>query len=124
MVTPENLSSLDYTPETGTEYQVSEGCVRTLKKRTYEVQRKFDSTLAKENIVQTDPEADDYPETVRIECLKICTDGDPLPKNLEGVDLDIVGRLVADFFSLRILRQRPRSASSQTNGAPAQKATV
>lgn len=124
MITAENLGSLDYTPESGTEYQVSEGCVRRLKKRTYDVQRAFDSALAKENIVQTDPNADDYPENVRIECLKICSEGDPLPKDLKGVDLDIVGRMVADFFSLRILRQRPRSASSQTNGQATQTATA
>lgn len=124
MITPENLASLDYTPETGTQYQVAEGCIRSLKKRTYDVQRAFDSALAKENVTQVDPTADDYPENVRIECLEICSDGDPLPKNLAGVDLDIVGRLVADFFSLRILRSKPRSAASQINGEATQKATA
>lgn len=109
MITPENLASLDYIPESGTQYEVAKGCTRALKPRTYNVQRAFDAELSKENIHQVDPDADDYPETVRLKCLEICTDGDPLPENFEGVFLDVVGRLVADFFSLRILRSRQRS---------------
>jgi phosphomannomutase len=113
-ITPENIDDLVYVPTTGTEYEIAPGVIRRLKKRTYGVQREFDALIGTESPAQTDPEADDYPEKVRMQCMIICTDGDEFmtvsdwSSVSEEIDLDVVGRVCADFFSLRLMRPRPQ----------------
>lgn len=106
-ITPDNLSTLEYIPETGTEYEIAPGVIRKLKKRVYSVQMSFDELLAKEDSTQSDPTHESYPYKIRPECAMICTDGDKWPKD---PDMDIVDRICVDFFSLRVLKPRPQSS--------------
>lgn len=109
VVTSENLRTLEYVPETGTSYEVAPGVFRYLKARTYGVQREFDAELAKEKPTEFDPAAEGYPEPIRISCMEICTTGDDFDR--EELDLDVVYRLCADFFSLRVPKLKPQSNS-------------
>lgn len=104
-ITYQNLDDA-YIPEEGIEYEVAPGCIRTLKRNVYDVARKAHEIMQKENNQQYDPGADDYPEHVRLKCLEVITDGDPLPEGYAGVENDVVGRAVVDFFMLRIYKQR------------------
>lgn len=104
-ITHANLDDA-YIPEEGIEYEVAPGCIRRLKRNVYDVARKAHEIMKQENQQQYDPSADDYPEHVRLKCLEVITDGDPLPEGYTGVENDVVGRAVVDFFMLRIYRQR------------------
>lgn len=111
-ITPENWLTIEYVPETGTEYEIAPGVdgkspvIRRLRARTWDVQRPFDELISKENVLQADPLQNDYPENVRMKAMLICTEGDELPEDYAGVNLDIVARVCADFFSLRHVRMR------------------
>lgn len=110
-ITPDNLDSLEYVPETGTEYEVAPGVVRRLRERTYGVQRAFDAKLAEEKPDVFDPSKEGYYEPIRIECMKICTEGDDFDE--DDLNLNIVARVAADFFSLRFMKPRKLPTSSE-----------
>lgn len=111
-ITPNNLETLEYIPKTGTEYEVAPGVVRRLLGRTYGIQRAFDAKLAEEDPNQFDPSKEGYYEPIRIECMRICTDGDEIPDE-ELLNLDVVARVAADFFTLRFLKPKPQSSLSE-----------
>lgn len=108
-ITAENLDS-DYTPAPGTAYEVAPGCVRTLKRPVYNVVLAYDELLFKEDMT-AGPNEEGYVPKLRLEMLEVITDGDALPKDYAGVDLDVVGRVVADFFTFRIAKAKKLSAS-------------
>lgn len=102
-ITWENIDTLEYTPVPGVEYQIAEGCVRRLRRPVYNVMRDYMQRLnaAKPNAALTDP---DHEDAVRMDCLAICTEGDPIPNGWDGVDITIATRAVSDFFTFRIPR--------------------
>lgn len=110
MITRETLNT-DYVPSPGLEYEVAEGCVRKTKPPFYDVQLAFDKLLFKEDLTAA-PGDEGYVPTIRIQALEVISDGDKLPKGYKGVDMDIVGRMIADFFSFRLLRARQPQNSS------------
>lgn len=101
-ITWQNLDTQEYTPAPGIEYEVAAGVTRRLRPPHYDVMRSFMAAMQPSmNGETTDPMAEDE---VRMRCLEICTDGDPLPDGWAGVDVAIATRAVADFFTFRIPR--------------------
>jgi len=103
-ITYENVDTAQYLARPGTEYEVADGCIRTLKRPFYDVDIAMSEVMQNEDITQTNPEGKGYSPKLRIEALAIITDGDPLPEGGKGVDLEIVGRVIVDFFTFRVYR--------------------
>ena len=102
-ITWENLGTLEYIPAPGIEYEVAEGCIRRLRRPVYDVMQSFIAELNSANEAAK-PGDDDYEDAVRMRCLELCTEGDPIPAGWAGVDLTIATRAVGDFFTFRIPR--------------------
>lgn len=111
-ITWENIGSLEYVPAPGIEYEIAEGCTRRLRRPVYDVMRAFMDELGKSSADNTDPlGASAEEDAIRMRCLEICTEGDPLPDGWAGVDFTIASRAVSDFFTFRIPRPSRPPAS-------------
>jgi hypothetical protein len=102
-ITWDNLDTLEYIPSPGIEYEVAQGCIRSLRRPLYEVMRLFLDRLAGVDL-SAKPGDENHEDSVRLSCLVICTEGDPMPEGWTGVDIAIATRAVSDFFTLRIPR--------------------
>lgn len=107
-ITWENLDT-EYDPRPGVEYEVADGCVRTLKRPLYDVDKQASVLMARENALSIEPDSDNYGPKIRLQVLEVITTGDKLPKDGKGVDMQIVGRVIADFFTFRIARPGKQS---------------
>ena len=110
-VTYENVDSLKYTPAPGIEYEIADGCIRTMKRPFYDIVMQYDKLVSREDSSVLDPESDKYGPKLRLEAVRLITEGDPIPKS--GGDIKIVGRIVADFFTFRIMTTAQPVNSSQ-----------
>lgn len=111
-ITWENLGSLEYVPVPGIEYEIAEGCIRTLRRPVYDVMRAFMDELGKSAPESSNPIAASADEdAIRMRCLEICTEGDAIPDGWAGVDFTIASRAVSDFFTFRIPRPSRPPAS-------------
>ena len=104
-ITWKNLESERYIPRPGVEYEVADGCIRTLKRPFYDVEKAASELMNAENQVQLDVNAPDYSPALRLKTLEIITTGDPLPEGYKGVDMDVVGRAIVDFFTFRRFKE-------------------
>jgi hypothetical protein len=100
----------EYIPAPGIEYDLGPGCIRKLRRPTYDVMRAFmDAFYRLQSTAK--PGDDGYEDDIRMECLAICTEGDPLPDGWAGIDMTIATRAVGDFFTFRIPRPARPPAS-------------
>ena len=103
-ITGKNLQTAVYVPAPGIEYEIAEGCIRTLKECFYDVDLAVSTLLKDEDQNQLDPTKPNHPTVLRYKAFQIITDGDPLPKDGKGVNMRVVGRAVLDFFIMRDYR--------------------
>lgn len=110
LITYQNLRTEAYIPEPGVRYEVADGCIRTLKRPFIEVDEEASRLIQKDKELSFNPDDEHYSPRIRIEVMKAVTDGDPIPET--GIDLQVVGRVVADFFTFRIPTGAKPPASS------------
>ena len=102
LITVENLETLPYRSEAGVRYEITPGCIRTMKEVTIGLDKAYSNLMATENAVSVDTEAGTYWSTVRLEAALMITDGDT-PENPDDIYIKIINRVVADFLRLRSL---------------------
>lgn len=107
-VTAENLDEF-YMPRPGIRYEVAEGCFRVLSRATYDLDLEAGKLIAKEDITVLDPEKPGHSGKIRYKIAEMVTTGDKFPK--KGVDMEIVSRIVTDFFTWRVWKTRRRPDS-------------
>lgn len=103
-VTWENIATLEYVPRPGMEYEVADGCVRRLLRPFYDIDVAASDLMDRENAFELTTKDKSYSPSIRLLVLEVITEGDPLPKDGKGVDMEIVGRTIADFFTFRTAR--------------------
>ena len=99
-ITSDNIKTKDYTPKPGVEYEVADGCIRTLLKPFNDVSIAYDEIMKDEDMSVVDPKKKGHYVNIRLAALDVITEGDPIP---ERVDMEVVGRAVADFFTFRMM---------------------
>ena len=107
-VTWRNLDESFYMPKPGMEYEIAEGCIRTLNRPFYDVELSASALASKEkDLDQLDSTQENYSPTIRMNIMEMVTGGDDIPE--KGVDMLVVSRVVMDFFTMRIYRGRKHS---------------
>lgn len=110
LVTGDNLHEA-YDPAVGIRYEVAEGCIRTMLKPLYGRERKASELMGKERIEEASISSPSYSPTIRLQVLEIITDGDPIEDIADEIDMRVVGRAVADFFTFRVATVGKRKTS-------------
>ena len=105
LVTWENLDD-PYKPGAGTRYELADGCVRVMKRPFLSIDKQASDLMKEENSLGVDTESNEYSPAIRMKVAEIVTEGDDMP---DDVDLDIVNRIVLDFFMKRILSANGRT---------------
>ena len=100
LITEENVATEPKFGE-GTQYRISESCVRTALKPTFGLDRRFSEIMAKENTASLDTESDSYWVNCRLNAVLEVTGGDDLPEDLNEVSIQVVNRVIADFLRVR-----------------------
>jgi hypothetical protein len=113
LVTDENIGDLVYPADAGVSYELMPGCVRTMKRATIGLDRKYTEELSKENPRQADYEADDYWVNLRLKVVEMITEGDAIPADAkDDIDVQVMNRVLADFLRLRSFSLPTQKASS------------
>lgn len=100
MVTSENLNTLAYVADVGTQYQLTKDCVRTMGVPLIEIDDKVSELMHSSNVTSTNKEAKSHAPKVYREIVELITHGDELPES--GYDMRVLTRIVADFFTFRM----------------------
>lgn len=105
-VTSENLNTLVYVADVGTQYQLTKDCMRTMGVPFIEIDDKVSALMQKANATSTNKGADNHAPKVYREIVALVTHGDELPK--KGYDMRVLTRIVADFFTFRMPKAGPQ----------------
>lgn len=100
-----------YDPAPGQAYKIDDDCIRSFpSKITYGMDRKASELMAKENVLETDPNSETFSPNLRLQVVELVTEGDDMPADIDNIDMLVIGRIVADFFSFRIARGGKRKS--------------
>ena len=116
LVTPENVNTLVYEAASGVHYQLTPECKRTMKRVTIALDRSYSEIMSREVVQNIDTESDSYWVNVRLDAIKAITDGDDIDSHMDEIDIEVMNRVISDFFRLRYAKAAPQiSLLASTN---------
>jgi len=116
LVTPDSVADLVYEAGAGVQYQLTGDCTRVMKRVTIGLDKQYSQIMSDEVMQEIDTESDRYWINVRMKAIEFITEGDDLPESYDDIDIEVMNRVIADFFRLRYAKAAPQiSLSATTN---------